>query len=236
MRIDYPITSISRCVVPYVLERAKALGVRVVLDNENKYLDGDQTMGSEAYYSDDGVIAVSTIHQGWEFNLLHELSHAEQSNENCLAWCRCFVMGSDALEIADQWINGEKELSIGERFDVFNALYEVERDAERRTLCHMYKFSGTLYVDTSKYTRHAWAYINGYMYSYMIRQWLPADRPPYEIDSIVNSMPSSLAKEFVVSRPLWWEVYAKAYPELNQPSLSFAHRTPSVARYSDHWD
>lgn len=220
---DYENERIAR----YVKGKARAMGIRVVLDHKNKFLDGDISVGSEAYFRDDGVIKVSTLHPDWALNLLHEFSHGEQWKSNCPVWRKSYMMGSDAYDIADQWIKGERELTMGQRYDVFHALYDVERDAEARTINHMRRAGSS--QCTARYAQRAWAYINSYMYSCFIREWLPAHLPPYSIDSIVDRMPQSMSKELVLIDPSWWKLYMEAYPSLNKPKLSWAHQAPGPA-------
>jgi len=209
-------------VAKYVKKKAKSKGIRIVLDHKNKYLDGDITVGSEAYFSDDGVAKVSTLHEDWGLNLLHEYCHGEQWKENCKVWRKSYMMGSDAYDIADRWIKGDIELTVGERYDVFFSLYDVERDCEARVITHLSNI--LIDVDISLYVQRAWAYINSYMYSCMIREWLPAHMPPYSHQKLVGMMPTNMHKEIIIYNPEWWKLYEEAYPSLKKPNLSWGHR------------
>jgi len=103
--------------------------------------------------------------------VLHEYSHFLQWKEDSVVWNDTFLGIQDVYNIADLWIRREMELTPRTKKRIFEALANLEYDAELRTLSYIEKFGLGEYGDVPKYIREANAYILSYRMSMYARKW-----------------------------------------------------------------
>ncbi|MGH7744563.1 MAG: hypothetical protein ACREQ5_07065 [Candidatus Dormibacteria bacterium] len=218
-------------------KNCKSLQTHIVLDRKHKFLDGEISVGSEAYFTPDAyldyaLIKVSTKGRSrveWLCNLLHEVGHAEQYHEwvntafdgrsnfqsaNETVWGKTAPFGEDATELSNDWVDGNIELADYRVAELFQSLVELEKDAEVRAIALMVKY-GLIprFVSMADYSQHAWAYIYSYFVTALTRKWIPASAPPYQVRAIVKAMPKSLESpiDLAVVLPLFQKHYKSMF-------------------------
>jgi len=208
-------------VCDYILEDirtfCKVNHIRLILDKKHRYLDGDKSSESSAYFchSPKPIIKISLKDRSkeeWIVNLLHEKAHAEQWIEDCKVWRNCFPNGQDVSLLAEEWIEG-KILDVPFKNYIFETLFELEKDAEVRKIRMMIKYGLHRWISIERTTQEAWAYINGYLITQRTRMWIPANRQPYDNEEIVNAQPKTFAVN-PQQGSMWLLPYLLNYPDM----------------------
>lgn len=193
--------------------KASKNGVYFKLNHRQEWLDNDTDTESSAYFigGEEPELIVSIknrLPSVWLVNCIHEDSHMDQWLEKSPLWQALLINEVDVSDIADLWVQGVVDLNLKQRSAVFDPIYELEMDAERRTIQKLYDYGLDTYISPFRYAKEARAYANGYMVTKLCRKWLPAKDPPYNIDKIVNQQPQdmSLPKEHGCFT-CYWEHY-----------------------------
>lgn len=218
-------TKVINSVTRKIKARCKELGVQLIFDKENKYLDEPIHGESSAFFTVEPIptIEISMVDRTPTeclLNLLHEEAHLDQWLEQTQLWTDCYIGGIDVCDLADLWICKKIDLTVTQRKNVFDPLFRLELDAENRTVDKIAQHGLRQYVDVNRYTQEAHAYINGYRITSLCRKWIPADKPPYLIEEIVDRMPiyfdNRHYNEYNSIQPIenWISVYAKHYSEI----------------------
>lgn len=204
----------------------KSTGVRIILNPREYFLDGDESQESSAYFDYvNKIVHVSTKDrdpQEWLINTLHETSHIDQMLERSPFWEASFINQLDVDTIAQLWIDGHIELEVYQRHRIFSAIAGLELDAERRTVDKIIRYKLDEYIDIKHYIKQAHAYATGYIVAGdpRVRKWIPANKPPYAIDKLVEQMPDEFTNMSLLRCVSQYQFYfAPLYSELIDNSL-----------------
>ncbi len=131
------------------------------------------------------VLAYSTGNKNSEEILslvAHEFGHANQYLECSELW-----VNTNEFLIWDEYFSDSK-YKISKVKKAWSNIVKLEADCEKRVINFIDKFN--LDVNKEKYAQKANAYLYFYLFAFKNRKWYK--KAPYEIDSIVNAMPTTL--------------------------------------------
>lgn len=216
-------TKIVKSVVKDIRKYCDDYACTLVFDHKNKYLDNESKCEASAYFSIDPklLIKVSTFERTpneWLANLLHETCHLDQWFEGSPEWEACYIDDIDIDALANLWIDGKIEFNTAQKYNIFRALYNIEKDAEQRAIKKIVEYGLDEWINLSRYAQEAHCYINEYVVTALCRKWIPASKPSYKIEEIVKDQPTDLVG-FQILDVDWMDKYRKHYPELFKGNL-----------------
>lgn len=175
--------------ISYVKKRCKSKGISCRLPNTKKV----KCFGTlvSGYFDEENMQLVCSMGREDSLEIFaHEYGHFTQWSENCEVWqmaikTNCFVK-------LDAWLNGKKYRDLS----FLDHCQAVELDNEKRVIAMIDEFD--LPIDKKKYIKKANSYI--YFYSYMkeIKRWCNPKNTPYSNQNLVNIMPSTFKKDYLV--------------------------------------
>lgn len=143
--------------------------------------------------------------------LLHEAGHVEQWHTNDFNWRMCYIGKQDVSEIADEYVSGTRTYPETIINYTFNALYMLEADAEIRAIAYARQFGLQDFLDFQEYAQGANAYLRSYLYTKHTRKWVPANRPPYAVRSLVEGQPTTINLDYRLDEYLWLNHFIGVY-------------------------
>lgn len=122
--------------------------------------------------------------------LAHETCHLDQWLENPKKFEKY-----DEIGLIDDWLSGtnvnDKKLD-----KAIKLAMELELDCEKRTANKIVKYS--LPIDLGNYIRRANVYVYFYLWLRKTRKWSKPNNSPYQIDEIINAVPSKFLSDYSV--------------------------------------
>lgn len=180
-------------------------GVRLRMWKSKRFMNGE--VGSEAWFdADSRFVDVAT--KGHDradilMSLLHEMGHVTQwynrGTGNDL-WGKCMIPVQtgyrDATDIINDWVEDQWRVSMWNALEAFKAIYKLEADAEEHALHYARYFGLHGYINLSDYARGANLYLKSYVYTWQRREFLPANKPPYQFKKLLFCQPSYIEHEW----------------------------------------
>ena len=141
------------------------------------------------YFTDEPFpeLALALATPSWAETMIHEVCHMQQWVEKSPLW-----KNEHPTELVDYWYDGKCELTKDQLDTYFNALIDVEVDAERRSIKMIKEYE--IPIDTKKYAQKANAYLYCYHEYRRRRKWNVPGKAAYLIPEIVAEMPTNLSK------------------------------------------
>ena len=171
-----------------VRQKCKAHGI-TFYEGKGKYIKLSGNIKCGGYFDHTNkVLAYASKHPIALAILAHETCHLDQWLENPKKF-----ESYDEIGLIDEWLSGKKVSN--KRLD--NAIYlamELELDCEKRTARKIKKYN--LPIDLPNYIRRANVYVYFYLWLRKTRRWSKPNNSPYQIDEIINSVPSRFLKDY----------------------------------------
>lgn len=215
---------LANAIIKNIKALYKPYGVKIVLNSDEYFLDGEKTQESSAYLDyNNKIIHVSTkdrLPEEWLTNTFHETSHVDQMLADNELWKNSFRNNIDIDVIAQLWIDGHIDLNPYQIEQIFRAMMHLELDAEKRTVQKIYNYKLPA-IDIPHYIQCAHAYALGYVVTGYVKEWIPAKKQPYTVPELVKQMPTMFTELNNIEIITLKKVFHEFYPELfNKPKPS----------------
>ena len=151
---------------------------------------GDGTQCSGYFDTCDVVLAVAVGKpcSQWLPILMHEYGHSRQYIFNH----ELLNEGSDVEDRLFRWAKGEETLSHRTVMRLLNLSTRIERECEKLVLDLIAKHGLQDLVDPQVYAQKANAYLYFWRYFISTKKWYDPLMPPYEIEGIWRSLPTTV--------------------------------------------
>lgn len=177
-----------------------------VLLSTEEYLDQDGEKLSGFFDSESSQFAVALGSSSAKGVFVHEYCHYEQYKENAKVWTDLYVMGKDACETLEEWLNHDIELTPEEAIRLTTLIGLMEADCERRAVDKIKEHG--MNIDTVQYIKEANAYVTLYFLMPKYRSWYKKNSPG-KIKSILSKMPDHFDVDYVQLAAQVDKLYAK---------------------------
>lgn len=168
----------------------QAYGITLLLEPSTYILTNNIPVSG--YFSEaEGVlrVAIDKPQNEWLAILAHEYGHLLQYIEQCYEYRQIQYNGQNIILKFDQWLNKEIELSDNDKTEIFNRLFNFERDCEARAINLIKKYN--LPINLEDYTQKANSYLLLYPTIKITRVWPEYKDLPYNNKKVYSLMPNN---------------------------------------------
>lgn len=169
-----------------------------------KSVRADGILCSGFYDPETKTLKVARKSLNFKTVLIHEYCHMLQHISNSKKWSNYYNSKAHELFL---WLKGDKPLTRETAFNYFKILFDLEKDCERRTLNFIKKHK--LYLNEKYYVKQANTYLLSYLVSFEFRKWYK--KPPYDLDSLIDTMPEKLVSFTYKLSKKQKELYSQCY-------------------------
>lgn len=135
------------------------------------------------------AVATKKPEAEWFPVLIHEYAHFLQYKEQHPSWV-AYQKQNQTEDKLSRWVMREKEYSETELDEIFSTIFNIEKDAEERTIALIQKYQ--LQVDVEFYLKGARAYLLFYQFVRKHRKWYRIGLEPYKNQEILKHLPGHL--------------------------------------------
>ena len=163
------------------------------------------------------VMATKSDPKVWGPLISHEVCHMEQYLENAPAWTQCYYKGRDAAEIVFAWVDKKEKFHRKTLKQCFYKTVLVEADCEVRSSTKLAAYG---YKEIDDYIKRANSYLCFYLYVYDHQCWYKPDRRPYEIEEIVEAMPTEILYSDCKSFDEMYQIYKDNFKHIFEKNVT----------------
>lgn len=181
------------------IELADEWDVRVVLSKERSVpiSDAEDSGQCNGTFSEDPpelTVACGQPFEKWFTIFIHEGCHMDQWIEECPAWVDGKILGVEAYQLLELWLQHKIELTEEQKQAIIYPSMFIELDCERRVAKKIKELN--LPLDVEYYCQRANAYVYFYHLMGLTREWYEIGKEPYNYPEIVEKMPTNLDGDY----------------------------------------